>query len=139
MLLTLQVVGIDLGTTNSAVAAMEGGKPTIVTNVEGGLGPPLILMEIGEHEGFMKALSNRCANTGKRGSASVGSSKMRSDLLFWSLTVPSRASRRAHDAFCGGLHQERRPAGGPDRQAPGRGQPREHLCVGQALYRPEDE
>ena len=31
----LQVVGIDLGTTNSAVAAMEGGKPTIVTNVEG--------------------------------------------------------------------------------------------------------
>ena len=30
-----QVVGIDLGTTNSAVAAMEGGKPTIVTNAEG--------------------------------------------------------------------------------------------------------
>ncbi|CAI9786169.1 unnamed protein product [Fraxinus pennsylvanica] len=30
-----KVVGIDLGTTNSAVAAMEGGKPTIVTNAEG--------------------------------------------------------------------------------------------------------
>ncbi|KAF5727174.1 heat shock 70 kDa protein 6 chloroplastic [Tripterygium wilfordii] len=30
-----KVVGIDLGTTNSAVAAMEGGKPTIVSNVEG--------------------------------------------------------------------------------------------------------
>ncbi|KAG5524826.1 hypothetical protein RHGRI_031482 [Rhododendron griersonianum] len=30
-----KVVGIDLGTTNSAVAAMEGGKPTIVTNSEG--------------------------------------------------------------------------------------------------------
>ncbi|KAK4591855.1 hypothetical protein RGQ29_016349 [Quercus rubra] len=29
------VVVIDLGTTNSAVAAMEGGKPTIVTNAEG--------------------------------------------------------------------------------------------------------
>lgn len=29
------MVGIDLGTTNSAVAAMEGGKPTIVTNAEG--------------------------------------------------------------------------------------------------------
>ncbi|MBA0768380.1 hypothetical protein Gotri_017183 [Gossypium trilobum] len=30
-----KVVGIDLGTTNSAVAAMEGGRPTIVTNAEG--------------------------------------------------------------------------------------------------------
>ncbi|KAL9245460.1 hypothetical protein vseg_019112 [Gypsophila vaccaria] len=30
-----KVVGIDLGTTNSAVAAMEGGKPTIITNAEG--------------------------------------------------------------------------------------------------------
>uniref|UniRef100_A0A0A0K6G7 Heat shock 70 kDa protein, mitochondrial n=1 Tax=Cucumis sativus TaxID=3659 RepID=A0A0A0K6G7_CUCSA len=30
-----KVVGIDLGTTNSAVAAMEGGQPTIVTNAEG--------------------------------------------------------------------------------------------------------
>ncbi|XP_027184289.1 stromal 70 kDa heat shock-related protein, chloroplastic-like [Coffea eugenioides] len=30
-----KVLGIDLGTTNSAVAAMEGGKPTIVTNAEG--------------------------------------------------------------------------------------------------------
>ena len=30
-----KVVGIDLGTTNSAVAAMEGGKPTIVSNAEG--------------------------------------------------------------------------------------------------------
>ncbi|KDP31625.1 hypothetical protein JCGZ_14850 [Jatropha curcas] len=30
-----KVVGIDLGTTNSAVAANEGGKPIIVTNAEG--------------------------------------------------------------------------------------------------------
>ncbi|KAL6996525.1 hypothetical protein U1Q18_006657 [Sarracenia purpurea var. burkii] len=30
-----KVVGIDLGTTNSTVAAMEGGKPVIVTNSEG--------------------------------------------------------------------------------------------------------
>ncbi|KAF3534035.1 hypothetical protein DY000_02038167 [Brassica cretica] len=30
-----KVVGIDLGTTNSAVAVMEGGKPMIVTNAEG--------------------------------------------------------------------------------------------------------
>ncbi|CAI9767272.1 unnamed protein product [Fraxinus pennsylvanica] len=30
-----KVMGIDLGTTNSIVAAMEVGKPTIVTNAEG--------------------------------------------------------------------------------------------------------
>jgi molecular chaperone DnaK len=30
-----KVVGIDLGTTNSVVAAIEGGQPTVITNVEG--------------------------------------------------------------------------------------------------------
>ncbi|KAL7002709.1 70-kilodalton heat shock protein, partial [Sarracenia purpurea var. burkii] len=30
-----KVVGIDLGTTNSTVAAIEGGKPVIITNSEG--------------------------------------------------------------------------------------------------------
>ena len=30
-----KVVGIDLGTTNSVVAAIEGGKPTVITNAEG--------------------------------------------------------------------------------------------------------
>ncbi|MBM4437665.1 MAG: Hsp70 family protein, partial [Actinobacteria bacterium] len=30
-----KIVGIDLGTTNSVVAVMEGGKPTVITNAEG--------------------------------------------------------------------------------------------------------
>ncbi|CAM6085564.1 unnamed protein product [Calypogeia fissa] len=38
-----KVVGIDLGTTNSAVAAMEGGKPTIVTNSEGARTTPSVV------------------------------------------------------------------------------------------------
>jgi len=30
-----KIIGIDLGTTNSAVAVMEAGQPTVITNQEG--------------------------------------------------------------------------------------------------------
>jgi molecular chaperone DnaK len=38
-----RAVGIDLGTTNSAVAVLEGGEPTIVANAEGGRTTPSVV------------------------------------------------------------------------------------------------
>ncbi|KAK8913662.1 hypothetical protein KSP39_PZI023808 [Platanthera zijinensis] len=56
-----KVVGIDLGTTNSAVAAMEGGKPTIVTNSEGQRTTPSVVAYTKNGERLVGQIAKRQA------------------------------------------------------------------------------
>ncbi|MGF1492478.1 MAG: molecular chaperone DnaK [Microcoleaceae cyanobacterium] len=54
-----KVIGIDLGTTNSCIAVLEGGQPTVITNSEGGRTTPSIV-------GFGKSGERLVGQLGKR-------------------------------------------------------------------------
>ena len=54
-----KIIGIDLGTTNSCVAVLEGGEPTVITNPEGGRTTPSVV-------GFAKDDERLIGQTAKR-------------------------------------------------------------------------
>ncbi|MFN8614877.1 MAG: molecular chaperone DnaK [Vampirovibrionales bacterium] len=56
-----KVVGIDLGTTNSCVAVMEGGKPTVIANAEGARTTPSIVAKSKTGEWLVGQLAKRQA------------------------------------------------------------------------------
>ena len=58
-----RVIGIDLGTTNSAVAVMEGGEPQIVPNAEGGRTTPSVVAVTKDGERLVGTVAKRQAVT----------------------------------------------------------------------------
>lgn len=58
-----KVIGIDLGTTNSCVAVLEGGKPIVVPNTEGGRTTPSIVAFGKSNERLVGQLAKRQAVT----------------------------------------------------------------------------
>src|SRR4051812_17182516 len=54
-----KIIGIDLGTTNSVVAVMEGGEPVVITNPEGGRLTPSVV-------GFTKSGERLVGQVAKR-------------------------------------------------------------------------
>ncbi|MBU2490561.1 MAG: Hsp70 family protein, partial [Proteobacteria bacterium] len=58
-----KVIGIDLGTTNSCVAVMEGGEPKVLTNPEGGRTTPSIVAISNSGERLVGQIAKRQAIT----------------------------------------------------------------------------
>ncbi|WP_297484896.1 molecular chaperone DnaK [Ferrovum sp.] len=61
-----KIIGIDLGTTNSCVAVMEGGKPKVIENAEGARTTPSIIAYMEDGEVLVGAPAKRQAITNPR-------------------------------------------------------------------------
>ncbi len=58
-----KVIGIDLGTTNSVVAVMEGGDPVVIPNAEGSRTTPSVVAETKDGERLVGQVAKRQAVT----------------------------------------------------------------------------
>jgi len=58
-----KVIGIDLGTTNSCMAIMEGGRPTVIPNAEGGRTTPSVVAFTKDGERLVGSAAKRQAIT----------------------------------------------------------------------------
>lgn len=58
-----RAIGIDLGTTNSCVAVMEGGEPVVITNAEGTRTTPSVVAFSKNNERLVGAVAKRQAAT----------------------------------------------------------------------------
>ncbi|MGH7444904.1 MAG: Hsp70 family protein, partial [Longimicrobiales bacterium] len=58
-----KVIGIDLGTTNSVVAVMEGGDPVVIPNAEGGRTTPSVVAFTKDGERLVGQVARRQAIT----------------------------------------------------------------------------
>src|SRR5688500_19896195 len=58
-----KVIGIDLGTTNSVVAVMEGGDPVVIPNAEGGRTTPSVVGFTKDGERLVGQVAKRQAVT----------------------------------------------------------------------------
>lgn len=77
-----KVIGIDLGTTNSVVAVMEGGEPVVIPNAEGSRLTPSVV-------GFSKTGERLVGQLAKRQAVSNPHRTIVSINVIWAATTKS--------------------------------------------------
>ena len=82
-----RAVGIDLGTTNSAIAVLEGGEPTIIPNAEGGRTTPSVVAFSKSGEVLVGEVAKRQAVTNVDRTISSVKRRMGTD---WSVTIDGK-------------------------------------------------
>ena len=82
-----RAVGIDLGTTNSAIAVLEGGEPTIIPNAEGGRTTPSVVAFSKSGEVLVGEVAKRQAVTNVDRTISSVKRHMGTD---WSVTIDGK-------------------------------------------------
>ena len=81
-----KIIGIDLGTTNSVVAVMEGGTPAVIPNQEGGRTTPSIV-------GFTKNGERLVGNVAKRQAVTNPENTVYSSSGSWAAGTTKSAKR----------------------------------------------
>lgn len=82
-----KVIGIDLGTTNSCVAVVEGGKPVVITNAEGERTTPSVVAFTKDGERLVGGAAKRQLATNSAGRCPASSG-------IWAATTASTSTAK---------------------------------------------
>src|SRR5437879_7551552 len=103
-----KIIGIDLGTTNSVVAVMQGGEPVVIPNQEGGRTTPSVVAITKTGERLVGQVAKRQAVTNPENtiySIKRFMGRRYDEVAEEMKRIPSKVARGPHDdargAICG--------------------------------------